>query len=50
MNVSMLVGEPPESTGAYFRLAFRNLADPLDDEFQKLATDVFLPPLEALQK
>ena len=43
-------GEPPESTGAYYRLAFRNLVDPLDEEFQKLATDVFLSPLQALQK
>ena len=40
-------GEPPESTDDYFHMAFRHVADPLDEEFQQIARAVFLPPLEA---
>jgi exodeoxyribonuclease V gamma subunit len=43
-------GEPPESTDAYFHLAFRNVADPLDQEFQQLAVAVFVPPLKEMGK
>ncbi len=41
-------GEPPESTDDYFELAFRNVRDPLDEEFPELALAIFRPPLEAL--
>ncbi len=43
-------GEPPEKEDTYFRVAFRNVADPLDAAFTKLATEVFGPPLEAMQE
>jgi exodeoxyribonuclease V gamma subunit len=40
-------GAPPESKDDYFHMAFRHVADPLDEEFQRVARAVFLPPLEA---
>jgi exodeoxyribonuclease V gamma subunit len=40
-------GEPPESEDDYFHMAFRHVADPLDDKFQQLARKVFRPPLDA---
>jgi exodeoxyribonuclease V gamma subunit len=43
-------GAPPESKDDYFHMAFRHVADPLDEEFQRIARDVFLPPLEARTK
>ena len=41
-------GEPPESAETYFDLVFRNVADPLDDDFQQLALAVFKPLLEGM--
>ncbi|HEY5036699.1 MAG TPA: exodeoxyribonuclease V subunit gamma [Chthoniobacterales bacterium] len=41
-------GDPPESAQEYFRLAFRNVADPLDEEFQQLALAVFEPLLKGM--
>jgi exodeoxyribonuclease V gamma subunit len=43
-------GERPESEDAYFRLAFRNVADPLAEEWEKLTLAVFIPPLKAVRK
>ena len=43
-------GEPPEKEDTHFRVAFRNLADPLDDKFETLATAIFGPLLEAMQE
>ena len=43
-------GEPPESTDDYFHMTFRHVADPLDEEFQRIARAVFLPPLAARQE
>ena len=40
-------GEPPESDDAYFDLAFRNVAEPLGDEFQQLSMSVFGPAFKA---
>ena len=43
-------GERPESEDAYFRLAFRHVADPLDEEWEKLTLAVFVPPVKAVRK
>jgi len=43
-------GERPESEDAYFRLAFRNVANPLDKEWEQLTLTVFVPPLKAIRK
>jgi len=43
-------GEPPESADDYFHLAFRHVADPLDEKFQQLARDIFRPPLAAREE
>jgi exodeoxyribonuclease V gamma subunit len=43
-------GAPPESKDDYFHMAFRHVADPLDDEFQRIARAVYLPPLQARKK
>jgi exodeoxyribonuclease V gamma subunit len=40
-------GAPPESKDDYFHMAFRHVADPLDEQFQRIARAVFLPALEA---
>jgi hypothetical protein len=37
----------PRSEDAYFRLAFRHIADPLDEEWEKLALAFFVPPVES---
>lgn len=42
-------GKPPESEDDYFRMAFRHVVDPLDEEFQQIARAVFLPLLSARQ-
>ncbi|MEP6974310.1 MAG: exodeoxyribonuclease V subunit gamma [Spartobacteria bacterium] len=39
-------GERPEADDPYFRLVFRNIADPLDEEFQQLSLAVFAPILK----
>jgi exodeoxyribonuclease V gamma subunit len=36
-------GTPPEQRDAYIDLAFRNVSEPLDTEWQELALKVFLP-------
>ncbi len=43
-------GEPPEGEDAYFDLAFRNVPEPLSDDFQQIAMAVFGPALRALQE
>ena len=43
-------GERPESEDAYFRLAFRHIADPLDEAWEKLALAIFVPPVKAIRK
>lgn len=43
-------GKPPESEDDYFRMAFRHVLDPLDEQFQEIAREVFGPPLQAIQK
>ena len=42
-------GEPPESEEPYFQLVFRNVADPLDEDFQQVALAVFQPALEGMR-
>jgi hypothetical protein len=36
-------GIKPEQCDAYVDLAFRNVSEPLDIEWQKLALEVFIP-------
>ena len=43
-------GEKPEATDPYLRVAFRNVADPLDAAWEQLALEVFAPPLKAIAK
>ncbi|CAN5483767.1 exodeoxyribonuclease V subunit gamma [soil metagenome] len=42
-------GERPEADDPHFSLVFRNMAEPLDDEFQQLALAVFLPLLKGIR-
>ena len=43
-------GEKPEADDPYLRLAFRNVAEPLDENWQQLALEVFVPPVKAIKK
>ncbi|MEO5717354.1 MAG: exodeoxyribonuclease V subunit gamma, partial [Chthoniobacterales bacterium] len=43
-------GERPEANDPYFRLVFRNVQEPIDEEFQQLALAVFVPALKAISK
>ena len=43
-------GEPPEKEDTYFRVAFRNVPQPLDDQFETLSTAIFGPILEAMKE
>ena len=40
-------GEPPERENEHFDVVFRNVPEPLDEEFQQLAMQVFGPALKA---
>jgi exodeoxyribonuclease V gamma subunit len=42
-------GERPESEDPYFQVAFRHVADPLDETWEKLALAVFVPPVKAVR-
>ena len=42
-------GERPEADDPHFSLVFRNLAEPLDEEFQNLALAVFVPLLKGVR-
>jgi exodeoxyribonuclease V gamma subunit len=43
-------GEKPEADDPYFRLAFRNVVDPLNENWQQLALEIFVPPVKAIRK
>ena len=43
-------GEKPEADDRHFAFVFRNVADPLDEEFEKLALAVFVPVMKAARK
>ncbi len=43
-------GEKPEANDRHFRFVFRNVADPLDEEFERLSLAVFAPILKAVRK
>lgn len=43
-------GERPESEDVYLSLAFRNVADPLNDEWEKITLAIFVPPLRAVHR
>ena len=42
-------GEKPEADDRFFRFVFRNVADPLDEEFERLALEVFAPAIKAMR-
>ncbi len=42
-------GERPEADDPHFRFVFRNVAEPLDDDFQQLALQIFVPVLKGIQ-
>ncbi|HEY3663186.1 MAG TPA: exodeoxyribonuclease V subunit gamma [Chthoniobacterales bacterium] len=43
-------GERPEADDRHFRFVFRNVANPLDEEFEQLALAVFVPAVKAARK
>ena len=43
-------GERPEANDRHFSFVFRNVTDPLDEEFEQLALAVFVPAMKAMHK
>ncbi|MDQ3115872.1 MAG: exodeoxyribonuclease V subunit gamma [Verrucomicrobiota bacterium] len=43
-------GEDPEANDSHFRFVFRNVANPLDADFEEMAMSVFAPVLKAVRK
>jgi exodeoxyribonuclease V gamma subunit len=43
-------GERPEANDRHFSFVFRNVTDPLDEEFERLAFAVFVPVMKTVRK